>query len=243
MNGQIVLKGNEMTKEIKDEEILAYLDGKAEALIGAQIEDSKELLDRAKELARIQNRLTAKLYRHECPDSTELGESLLGLLSNKRGRAIKLHVSGCPHCARELAQLKEFIGTEEANLRAGISEHVKVIIADLVSGIAGSEGRLTPAYGVRGEDQVALVYEADGIQVVIDIHDNSQYPSQKNLLGLITGITAQDYQINLIFKGKSIASSLVDTTGNFIIPEIPAGEYQLIISGPEVEIQILKLKI
>jgi hypothetical protein len=238
-----MLKGNGMAKEIKDEEILAYLDGEAEASIVAQIEDSKELLGRAEELSRIQNRLTGKLYRRECPDSTELGESLLGLLSNKRARAINLHVSDCPHCTRELAQLKEFVGTEESTQRTGISEHVKVIIADLVSGIAGSEGGLTPAYGVRGEDQGALVYEADGIQVVIDIHDNSQHPSQKNLLGLITGIKVQDYHINLILKGKTFASSLVDPTGNFIIPEIPTGEYQLIISGPEVEIQILKLKI
>ena len=73
--------------EIGDAELLAYLDGAADAEVAAKIEGSEVHLKRAKELARMNNRLTAKLYRHTCPDLLELGEYHLGMLMQEQVQA------------------------------------------------------------------------------------------------------------------------------------------------------------
>lgn len=236
-----------MSNEITDEKLLAYLDGEAESQIAAQIEESTEHLNRAKELARLQNRLMTRLYRRICPESTELGEYHLNLLSKKHAWAIKQHVAECPHCSRELAQLREFLGEERPTLEPALAEQMKELVAQLVSGprkggLSGVIGQ-SPVFGLRGDKQDAQIYEADGVQVIIDIQKDAERPSLKNMLGLITGIRAQAYQINLYFEGEPVANTQVDDAGNFVVSAISSGEYQLTISGPGVEIQILSLRI
>jgi len=175
-----------------------------------------------------------------CPDSTELGEFVLGLLSKKHARSIEQHASECLHCSREIAQLQEFLKAEDAAQATGLAEQMKVLVAELVSGVQKGAAGQIPALDLRGEAQDAFVYEADGVQVVIDIQESAESRTHKNLLGLVSGLTAQAYHIHLIFKGKTVTSSQVDEAGNFVIP---VGEYQLIIRGPDVEIQILSLNI
>lgn len=236
-----------MTSEITDEELLAYLDGEAESQLAAQIEGSKEHLSRAKELAQLQSQLQTKLYRKMCPDSTELGEFHLGLLSKKQARVIKQHVAECLHCSQELTQLQEFLGEESSNHIAGLAEQVKVLVAQLVSSATGAAGfeytGQIPTLGIRGEKEETYVYEADGVQIVIDIQDDVEHLGHKTLLGLVTGITARNFVVDLIIGGDLVASSRVDELGNFMISGISPGKYQLNIQGPEVEIQILTFQV
>lgn len=232
-----------MFDEITDKHLLAYLDGEAESRIVTQIEESTELRNRAKELAKLQNKLLTKLYRRMCPDSIELGEFHLGLLTKKQARAIEKHVAECPHCTQELAQLRKFIGEEDTTLEPGLSEQLNVLVARLVSGVQKGGAGQTPAFALRGDEGETIIYEADGIQVVLDIQESADSSSHKSVLGLITGLKGQGYQASLLLEGKVIADSQVDSVGNFVLQEISTGEYDLIIRGPDIEIQINKLRV
>lgn len=232
-----------MFNEITDKHLLAYLDGEAESRIVAQIEGSTELLNRTKELAKLHEKLLTKFYRQMCPDSTELGEFHLGLLSKKQARAIKKHIAECPHCTRELAELQKFMGEEEPTLEPGLSEQVRVLVAQLVSGVQKGIAGQTPVFVLRGDEEETIIYEVEGIQVALDIQDTVDSSSHKSVLGLITGLKRQGYQASLLLEGNVIADSQVDAIGNFVLQEVPTGEYDLIIRGPDVEIKITKLRV
>jgi len=232
------MQANNTLNELTDEILLAYLDGEAQADIVDQIENSPRYLKRLKELAQIHNQLLERLYRLMCPDSTELGEYQLNLLSNKEAHAIKRHVNECPHCAKELLDLGRFLGQEDATLGAGITEHVKVLVAQLVTGFQKGLVDQTPAYALRGDAKGILVYEIDGIRVNLDLQETADSSNHQNVLGLITGLQAHGYRVELNQGGKTISSSQVDEIGNFMFLKVPLGECQLVISSPEVEIRM-----
>ena len=54
----------------------------------------------------IEQALTAQLYRITCPSSEELGEYHLHMLPAEQTTAVAQHLRTCPHCTRELAELK-----------------------------------------------------------------------------------------------------------------------------------------
>lgn len=232
------MQANKTPNEITDEILLAYLDGEAQTDIVDQIENSPRYLKRLKELAQIHNQLLDRLYRHMCPDSTELGEYHLNLLSNKEARAIKRHVNECPHCAKELLDLERFLEQEDASLVAGITEHVKVLVAQLVSGFQNGLADQTPAYALRGDDKGILVYEADGIRVNLDLQEIAGSTNHLRILGLITGLQAYGYNVALNQGGNTIFSTQVDEIGNFMFSKVPSGEYELVIRSPEVAIRM-----
>ena len=229
---------NDKSNELTDQTLLAYLDGEVEPELVEQIENSPTCLKRVQELAQLQDQLLQGLYRHTCPDSTELGEYHLSMLSKGKTQAIKKHLAQCPHCTRELAELVRFMGTEHAAVAPNLSERVRVLVAQLVSGLQSGLPAPAPAYALRGIERGILVYQVDDIQVNLDIQPNPESPGDKNILGLITGHPAQGYQVNLMVEGSSIASAEVDEIGNFVLQKVPLGGYQLLVSGPEVEIRM-----
>jgi anti-sigma factor ChrR (cupin superfamily) len=60
-------------------------------------------------MAKLENQLSKVLYRAFCPETLELGEYQLGMLSSKQANKIQTHLAECPHCRAELAQLKSFL--------------------------------------------------------------------------------------------------------------------------------------
>ena len=95
--------------ELNDRELLTYIDGEADREVVAHLERCPHCRERARRLARLQGRLTAQLYRVTCPSSQVLGEHQLGILPPVEAEAIARHVASCPHCAREVAQLGDYL--------------------------------------------------------------------------------------------------------------------------------------
>jgi len=94
--------------ELEDKKLLAYLDGNIDQETKLHLEQCQYCLEKAKDIARIHNLITAHLYRIHCPSSLELGEyhlDHLGLLSKAQTDSIKQHLNVCPHCEREIAEL------------------------------------------------------------------------------------------------------------------------------------------
>lgn len=238
--------------ELSDRELLAYIDGEAGHQVAAHLEQCPHCREKAYRLARLQHRLTTQLYRLTCPSSMELGEYDLGVLPRDQAAAVAHHLAECPHCTREVAQLKDYLTEMAPTLELGplerVREQVKVLVARLVSGGPGNsllkQPALAPAYlGVRGEEEGALVYQADDIQVVIEIHEDVDQPDRQALLGLVTEIEPRELKVHLWQASQCVATVSVDELGNFVIPGLAPGSYELILSGPEVEIHIQALEI
>lgn len=238
--------------ELASTELLAYLDGEADRQVRAHVEACPHCRQRAVDLAQWQGELTARLYRFACPTPLELGEYHLGTLARDRSQAIAGHLAGCPHCTRELVDLEDYLhqvapSLEPARLEL-IKEQIRVIVARLVSG-AGAPGPLTgpslaPAFaGLRGAEEGPYLYEAGEIQIAVEVQDDTTRPGGKAILGLVMGAEPIGGLALLWQAEQQVAEAPVDELGNFVIPDLDPGSYQLILSSPQVEVHIHDLQV
>jgi anti-sigma factor RsiW len=199
----------------------------------------------------IERKLRATLYRAFCPDSTELGEYHLGLLSTDRLRELRAHLAECPHCTRELEQLRSFMESVSAdiepNLKAGQdgASLLQRLVARLLPPSIPGAGWSPALAGVRGETGSMLSFSAEGYHIVIDIQVDADRPDRRSIMGLLTSsqpdsaaLIARLYQANAL-----AAQAQVDELGNFAIHMVSPGEYSLLLSSPEIEISIEQLTI
>lgn len=236
--------------ELDEQSLLAYIDGEAELDVQRHLKQCPHCQQRAQELAALQDRLTDRLYRALCPTPHELGEYHLGMLSPPQTKAIARHLANCPLCAREVNQLAEYLESlspaTEASLLRRVQEGVRVLVAKLVSGEQGVAGQptLVPVYaGVRGEQAESSLYQADGIQVVIGIQTDGEHPGNKVILGLVIGLEIREVKAHLWQAHRLITTVPVDELGNFVISGLAPGSYELLLSGPEIEVHIQDLTI
>jgi hypothetical protein len=231
--------------ELDTRQLSAYLDGKADQQVMAHLAQCPYCRDQAHRLAGWQDRLITRLYRLTCPKSEELGQYHLGLLEADRRAEVERHLLECPHCTREVAQLENYLRALAPTIEFGPVERVKVLIARLVGGGQGWERpALMPAFaGIRGEADGPFVYQVDDVQIAIEIQDDAEQPGRKIILGLVTGPDATGLKVTLRQADQIVATTSVDHAGNFVIPRLDPGNYQLILIRPEVEIHVQSLKL
>jgi hypothetical protein len=194
-------------------------------------------------MAKLENQLSNALYRAFCPETNELGEYQLGLLSITRAQQIQAHLAECPHCRSELGQLQSFLESVEPDLDISLAERVRVWLAELMS--PGAAGGLTPAlaFGLRGDESGVHFYQAGGAQITLEIQDDPNAPGRRTLVGLILMEEAANLQANLWRDDHVVMSGDVDELGNFTLSGLETGNYELFLSGPNVEIQIQGLEV
>ena len=238
--------------ELGDRILLTYIDGRADHQVVAHLERCPHCREKAEQLTRLHKRLTAQLYRFSCPSLTELGEFYLDVVSPARAGTINQHLAECPHCSRELAQLKDYLTELAPTLEPGplerFKERVRVLVARLVNGGLddGLSGRtaFTPAYaGVRGEEEETRHYQAEDVQVVIGVQQDVEQPDRRVILGLVIGTDPSRMEVHLWRDEQRVATVSVDDLGNFVIPNLTPASYELILSSPELEIHIQDLEI
>jgi hypothetical protein len=242
--------------ELSDIQLLIYLDGEADQDEVKQITEHlagcKHCSARKEQLRLREARLTAAFYRSACPSPMELGEYRLGALGRRRAQAITRHVTECPHCARELAQLQSFLAdlapAPVQGPLAQASDRIRVLVARLAGGardaLAAPLPPLAPAYaGVRGEVAGPAIYEAEDAQVLLDAQPSGAAAGRFELLGLLTGVDPARFTVNLWRDGALTATLPVDEGGNFIFSDLVPGAYELVVRGPDREIYIEELKI
>jgi hypothetical protein len=185
-----------------------------------------------------------------CPASEELGEYHLQLLPAGRADEIRHHVADCPLCARELAELEAYLADLAPDIEHGRLEaaqaHVRVWIARLVEGVTGAGPALAPApafAGLRGQDEGPQIYEAGDVQVSLEVQADAERRGRRSLLGLLIAAEAGEFRAHLWQHGTRVTSVPVDDTGNFVIAGLDAGRYDLIVSGPQVEVHIQELDV
>ncbi len=235
--------------ELDDIQLLTYLDGDADYDVAGHLAKCPHCSAKAGRLHLIEARLTAALYRSSCPSPLALGEYRLGTLARKEAAAITQHVAACPHCERELAQLQSFLAdlAPAPALLADAAGRIRVLIARLVGGLGGAlsapQPALAPAYaGIRGEVAGPVIYEVEDAQVMLTAQPGAA-AGRFELLGLLTGAGPSGFTAHLWRDAGIVAVVPIDDGGNFIIPDLAPGAYELVLNGPEQEIYIEELTI
>jgi hypothetical protein len=199
----------------EDRLLLAYLDGEADPETKLHLEQCLYCRERADALARERNILTSRLYRISCPSTEELGEFHLRMLPPDRMLIVSQHLRECPHCTREIAQLKEFLSDLAPGPEGGLLRQTKLLIAQLVAGQGGFVAG-EPSFALRGESEGPLTYEVDGILIVIDIQQ--AIDGKINIFGQIAADRQDDWTAALV-KLKQEAqlelTTAVDDLGAF----------------------------
>ena len=237
--------------ELDDIQLLMHLDGIAGQPVKDHLTQCAHCRARAERLRLDEARLASALYRRTCPSSQELGEYHLGVLARRRAVQIKRHLAECPHCAREVAQLQNFLADlapePKPDLLAGTVERIRVRVARWVAGAAGALSAPQPAFapalaGVRGEDAGPAVYEVEGVQVLLAVQRNEAAAVSYDLLGLLTGAGPAGFTANL-FHDDTLFAAPVDEGGNFTLHDLAPGDYELLLGGPDEDIYIEKFRI
>jgi len=207
-----------------------------------------------------ETQLLKMLYRADCPPSVELGEFQLGLLERVRSVWMGQHVADCPHCSRELAQLNSFMSQVAAQLPAaqlpaaqlptaevdtptgvlaGATARLKVLVAQLFTPAPGQA-----AWAVRGDATTDVaagavqIFNVDDIQVSIETQSDPIQPSQRSILGLISGADTLGWRVHVWQAGQFFVTVEVDEFGNFIVPPVESGNYQIILDGADTEVHL-----
>jgi len=234
--------------ELDEKTLLAYLDGQASRQVAAHIEECPGCRERAEHLAQLQGHLTRQLYRIDCPSPLDLGQYHLGVLPDEQAAQVSGHLTQCPHCRREIAQLRDYMDGLAGDVEFSPLERVRIWIAELVGGGQKAPGPraqlLAPAFaGVRGEEQGPRLYQAGPAQVAIEIQTDTEQPDLKMALGLVTNVAPGELKACLWRDDVRVAEVTVDELGNFVLPGLIPARYELILSGPEVEIHIQNLDV
>jgi hypothetical protein len=187
-------------------------------------------------MANIEQQLKRYLFRAFCPDSTELGEYALNILERSEAQTIQQHLKDCPHCQREVSQLKTYLEDLSADLDLSLVERINVWVGKLVS-LSGPQAPAF-AHALRGEGEKVLLYQAGDAQVSLQFRTNQLDPKLQDVYGLVIGIVPSDWRAILWQEGRQAAVSEVDELSSFSLSGIQPGSFTLILTSPENEIHI-----
>jgi hypothetical protein len=147
-----------------------------------------------------------------------------------------------------VSQLKTYLGDLSPDLEFSLAERIKVLVANIVR--AGDRAEplgapaMAPAFaGLRGQDTGPRLYQAGEAQVAIEIQDDAARGDQKTLLALVTGMDTSELVAHLWLADRRVGQVPVDELGNLVVPNLAPGSYELILSGPEVEVHIRDLDV
>jgi hypothetical protein len=179
--------------------------------------------------------LSSFLYRITCPSSSDLGEYHLQMLSDEQTEAIRQHLTTCPHCTRELAQLQSYLKEMAPDLDYTFQERVKIWIARLLPAFPATQA---PAFAVRGESEGPLMFEAGSYHLTLEVQDDPANPGFRTILGLVIDGEATLQRVELWQDGRSVQETALDDLGNFVFAGVRPGSYDLILSQLAAEVHV-----
>src|ERR1700694_647242 len=202
--------------------------------------------------------LVARLYRTQCPTSTELSfYSVSGgedgeVLSPEKRQKIARHVLDCPLCMAEVEETRRFMAQPIEFPVPAFSPRA------LVRRIFATPVKRQQLLVVRGDAQDTVwprQYKAEAVD--LSLHLSRTSSGEHMLLGILTssdpaedvdaleGVLAELHKAPLpvasngtIPKTQPFLHTLVDDMGNIVFKPVPAGSYMMVINLPGREMII-----
>ena len=221
--------------ELSDRQLLEFLDGEAEPEITHHLGICQYCRNRADTLARLQNGLTARLFRITCPSPLELGEYHLRkyhlqIMPSPQILIIDQHVRECPHCEAEVAQLENFLQDLARDVKPAPTP-VSVLIARLL-GVPGEGAAPMPA--LRGERKGPIILEADGVVITLDVEAGSD--GQISILGQVAADDQDQWtnaSVELQQANVQPLTTSLDDLGAFRFEAVRPGTTRIMITSTE----------
>jgi len=179
--------------------------------------------------------------------SIELGAYHLGMASAKQAKEIERYLASNSGHVGELTQLDNYLNmlddelplheiemANDVSIWQQVVEQTRILVANLVP-------RPEPAFALLGDyDDGQRVYEADDIQIFVQVQDDDIKPDHHSILGMVAGMEGSDLQIQLweAEQPDEVISAEVDEYGNFLMPHLAPATYELILSNDNTEVHI-----
>ncbi len=211
--------------EPADAELLAYLEGAGSPAVSSHLSNCEYCLSRAMTLARDQQRLMAQLYRSTCPPVETLIAYELDTLPGDLMPQVIAHLGVCPHCTREMAQLKGFLADTARDLERDPLASVKLAIGTLM----GSDLLTLHLSGVRGAGSAQQVYQAGDLMLALEFDSDPADRSRRSLLGLVGKNEWIGSQVSLRSAEKLAGQTVIGESGQFVLQGVDPGSYTLIL--------------
>jgi hypothetical protein len=197
----------------------------------------------------IEQNLQSHLFRFDCPDPLILGEYHFGLLKAVAKRAVQDHLSICPLCRREIGQLAGFLTATadplpQGKARQSLLERIKIFVVDI---LAPSDSELLPHAAYRDGDKQMFeqtqfrVHRAGRFLISLSLKQIAAGP--QTIIGDIANIEEpangfSDWAFHFWQDGVLKQVSPLDETGAFILEAADTNPFELILTGPEIEIHL-----
>ena len=211
---------------IEGGDLIAYVDGEADALVRQHVESCPACLRRAGELGQVTQGVLGMMYRASCPEPEQLGLHHLKLLSASEELVMAAHLRKCVHCTEELALL----AIEEE------PDGLITMVWDLFGQVGQViEGVFMPAPRRRGavrrkhsRKQDPQHYIADEIQLMLDFQPGRRGRREGKLVGtILSAIPETGSQAWLFADGEVPIATEIDRLGTFIFDRIKPDSYDL----------------
>lgn len=197
----------------------------------------------------IEHTLSQTLFRFDCPDPLTLGEYHVGLLNAQPRRLVQNHLSLCPLCRREIAQLAGFITATadpvpQGDSRQSLLEKLRVFVVDIM---APSDSELLPNASFRDSDDQMFT------QTQFRVHRTGDYlvslslrkkgDEGQTIVGDIANLNNPDegfadWALHFWQGGMLKQVAPLDQTGAFILEAGSDDPFELILTGTEIEIHL-----
>ena len=220
--------------ELSDRQLLEFLDGEAEPESTHHLGICQYCRNRADALGRLQNGITARLYRITCPSPLESGEYHLRkydlqIMPSPQMLVIAQHLRECPHCEAEVAQLETFL-QDLTDVKPDPTP-VRVLIARL---LGGSGGGPAPMPALRGERKGPIILEAEGVVITLDVEPGSD--KQVSILGQVAADDQDQWtnaSVELQQADMPPQTTSLDDLGAFRLETVRPGTTRIMITSIE----------
>ena len=233
-----------------DEELLRFaLDGEPlSAEAQAHIEQCESCQQRLATFQQVNDSLTSKLYRSQCPSGTQLSFYCADLLPPDDRMHIAAHILDCPLCADEVAETRLFM--TEVEPMPVVTFSPRAALRRVVASLVRQQAQLVMRSGPLSETRWPRQYRAESID--LSLHLSRASNGEYLLLGILTSVNDAD-SVDA-FEGSPadlysisdesdkvqtpIRTAAVDDLGNLVFNAVPTGQFTLIIHLPECEVVI-----
>jgi len=201
------------------------------------------------------------------PDKMEfekLADLAEGRLPSEEARSLEEQLAGADEAARaDLEWLRAFRRASEGTviepMPAGVREELVRRFEAYAEGVRPPgllervvatlrfDGGMQPAFGVRsaGADEGQFVYSTGAADIALSVRlrPGGLVDLDGQILPNDGGEEAGVYGVQLLSGGAEVDTTATDDLGEFAFEELEPGTYEVSISGDDVEIQILALRL
>lgn len=230
--------------EIKEGDLLAYLEGHASATVADHIARCPACAAEVSALRSAATMLIAALDRAACPDLDDLLLYQADLLPRAERQRLHRHIQDCVHCQQELLQL---VDPPAAPVSPPVVERIAEAGRRILTGLLQPAGP-APALALRGHAPRQYTYQAGDYQLILAVLPPLVDEDVWQLEGQLIGYDAASFAdtaitVSMQQAGVVVLQDMLDEFGFFAGDQLSSGTYILQIDLPDAQILIEDLSI